>query len=51
MEEGYLVILTVKIPKPLVKCINTHVKTGRYANRSEFIRAAIRAQLDREAPL
>jgi len=49
MEEGHLVILTVKLPKPLLKRINTLVKNGRYASRSEFIRAAIRAQLDREA--
>jgi len=40
--------VVVKIPTAVLVEIEGVVETGRYANRSEFIRAAIRKLLDGE---
>ncbi|MEM0340723.1 MAG: ribbon-helix-helix domain-containing protein [Acidilobaceae archaeon] len=41
-------LITVKVPEVYVKGIDDLVKSGRYSNRSEAIRAAIRELLKRE---
>jgi len=43
-----LIPVAVKLPVDLVSAIDRVVATGRYANRSEFVRAAIRTLLDKE---
>jgi len=50
MEEKIsgLVPVTMKLPIELVAAIEKVVATGRYANRSEFVRAAVRLLLDKE---
>ena len=40
--------LSFSIEKPLLDCLNKLVKSGGYANRSEYIRDLIRAQLVKE---
>lgn len=41
-------LITVKVPEVYVKGIDDLVRSGRYSNRSEAIRAAIRELLKRE---
>jgi len=47
-EKIELVPVAVKLPHELVVAIENAVASGRYANRSEFIRAALRLLLDKE---
>jgi len=41
-------LIHVRLSQELLDAIDRLVKTGKYANRSEFIRAAIREQLKRD---
>ncbi|MEM1644342.1 MAG: ribbon-helix-helix domain-containing protein [Ignisphaera sp.] len=41
-------IITVKMPESYIEAIDELVRLGRYASRSEVIRAAIRELLKRE---
>lgn len=41
-------LITVKVPEVYVRGIDDLVRSGRYSNRSEAIRAAIRELLKRE---
>lgn len=41
-------LITVKVPEIYVRGIDDLVRSGRYSNRSEAIRAAIRELLKRE---
>ncbi|MEM1873312.1 MAG: ribbon-helix-helix domain-containing protein [Acidilobaceae archaeon] len=41
-------LVTVKVPEVYVRGIDDLVRSGRYSNRSEAIRAAIRELLKRE---
>jgi len=45
---GGLIPVAVKLTVDLVSAIDGVVATGRYANRTEFIRAAVRLLLDKE---
>jgi Arc/MetJ-type ribon-helix-helix transcriptional regulator len=43
-----LKMVTLKLPEEMVKAIDELIRAGRYATRSEFIRAAIREKLEEE---
>jgi putative addiction module CopG family antidote len=44
-----LKLISLKLPEEMIETINELVKIGRYTSRSEFIRAAVREKLEREA--
>jgi len=43
-----LIPVAVKLTVDLISAIDGVIATGRYANRSEFVRAAVRALLNKE---
>ena len=45
---GEVKIVTVKLPEPYIDGIDRLVESGRYMNRSDAIRAAVRELLRRE---
>jgi Arc/MetJ-type ribon-helix-helix transcriptional regulator len=48
MSRQRLRLVTVKLPEEVIEAIDRAVKMLGYANRSEFIRTAVREKLERE---
>lgn len=49
-EEEKLVHLVVRIPRPLRKLIEEHLRRDTHKDLSEFVRAALREKMWKEAP-
>jgi len=46
-EYGRMKILTVKVPVKIIEIIDRLVEAGLYGSRSEFVREALRALVNR----